>query len=122
MFEIILEPDSEPPVLRLTGDLVMGPPAQSLGAAVQRLVAEGRPNVIFHVSAITTIDSTGLTALVSAHDTAQRAGGRIVLVQPSMRLRTALDRTRLISMFQVADDEAAAVQCLRTSDPPHFIP
>ena len=110
MFEIILEPDSEPPVLRLTGDLIMGAPAQSLEAAVQRLVAAGRANVTLHVSAISAIDSTGLTALVSAHPLVKRAAGRVVLVQPSMRLRTALDRTRLIAMFQIAEDEASAAQ------------
>ena len=115
MFEITLEPDSEPPVLRLTGDLMMGAPAESLDASVQRLVAAGRANVILHVGGIAAIDSTGLTALVSAHTMVQRAGGRIVLVQPSMRLRTALDRTRLIAMFQVAEDEATAAQFLRTS-------
>jgi len=113
MFELILEPDSEPPVLRLTGDLLMGAPVESLGAAVQRLVADGRANVILQVSAIAAIDSTGLTALVSAHTTLKRAGGRMVLVQPSARLRTALDRTRLISMFQVAEDQAAAARALR---------
>jgi anti-sigma B factor antagonist len=113
MFEIILERESEPPVLRLTGNLVLGTPAESLRAAVHQLVANGRAFVIVDVSAITAIDSTGLTALVTAHDKVQRAGGRLVLVQPSMRLRTALDRTRLISMFQVAEDEAAAVHVLR---------
>jgi len=105
MFEIVLERESEPPVLRLTGDLVLGTPAESLGAAIQQLVAEGRAKVLVDVSAIAAIDSTGLTALVTAHKTLTRAGGRLVLVQPSARLRTALDRTRLASMFQIVDDQ-----------------
>jgi anti-sigma B factor antagonist len=113
MFEIILERESEPPVIRLTGNLVLGTPAESLIAAIQQLVADGRTGVILHVSAIAAIDSTGLTALVTAHETLRRAGGRLVLAQPSMRLRTALERTRLISMFAVAEDDAGAVQVLR---------
>ena len=56
MFEIIREPDSDPPVLQLTGNLVMGTPAESLGSVIQQLVAEGRADVIVNVSAIAAID------------------------------------------------------------------
>ena len=113
MFEIIQERDSDPPVVHLTGDLLLGTPTDSLVSLIQRLVAEGRADVIVQVSAIAAIDSTGLTALVTAHQTLKRAGGRLVLVQPSARLRTALDRTRLISMFLVVENKADAVQVLR---------
>jgi anti-sigma B factor antagonist len=106
MFEIIPERESEPPVLRVSGNLILGTPAESLVAAIQQLVAEGRTEVLVDVSAIAGVDSTGLTALVTAHQTLRRAGGRLVLVQPSARLRTALDRTRLASMFQIVDDQS----------------
>jgi len=117
MLEIVLDRVSELPVVRLTGSLVLGTPAESFRAAVHQLVAEGRANVICHVAGITTFDSTGLAALIAARDTLHRAGGRLVLVQPSMRLQTLLKTTRLISMFQIAEDEAAAVHALGSNWP-----
>jgi anti-anti-sigma factor len=111
-FEVRVDRILDTPTVRLAGDLMLGDAAESLGSVIQRLIAEGRPHIICDVEGIAAVDSTGLTALIAAHEAAQRAGGAFVLLRPPTRLRTLLETTRLVSMFRIADDEPTAIQAL----------
>jgi anti-sigma B factor antagonist len=101
------------PVLRLSGNLVQGPPSDSLTTAVQELITQGQVSMICKVEEVESIDSTGMGVLVAARKAAQRAGGRLVLCQPSKRLRAVLTTTHLMGLFDIADDEAAALEMLK---------
>ena len=98
------------PMLRLCGHLVQGLPAESLAAAVRDLISQGRFNIVCLASEVSVIDSTGTGILVSVRDMAQRAGGRFILCAPSKRLLGVLTTTHLLGLFEIADDEAAALE------------
>ena len=98
------------PMLRLSGHLVQGLPADSLAAAVRDLISQGRFNIVCLASEVGVVDSTGTGVLVSVRDMAQRAGGRFILCAPSKRLLAVLSTTHLIELFEIAGDEAAALE------------
>ena len=112
MWEITSERVSGLPLLRLRGALVFGPAAESLVAAVSDLVAHGQSRVMCHAAGVDRIDSSGVAALAAARETTAQAGGRLVLISPSQRVRIALEATRLMPAFPVAKDEAAAARLL----------
>ena len=55
------------------------------------------------------IDSSGLGLLVSAHSTLNKAGGGLALMHLSKRSAELLIFTKLATVFQIFDDEKAAV-------------
>ena len=62
------------PLLRLSGHLVQGLPAEALTAAVRDLIAQGRLNIVCVATDVGVIDSTGTGVLVAVRDTTHRAG------------------------------------------------
>jgi anti-sigma B factor antagonist len=102
-------------ILRLSGTLDRGESSAALISAVKKLLDDGRPIVLCDCSAVTIIDSTGLSALVSCHDLAHQAAGRFAIVQPSSKVRAVLQVTRLIGILAVFDDEPSALATLRPS-------
>ena len=101
------------PLLRLSGHLVQGLPAEALTAAVRDLVAQGRLNIVCVSTDVSVIDSTGTGVLVSLRDMTHRAGGRFILCAPSKRLLNVLTTTHLMEVFEIVSDEAAALETLQ---------
>lgn len=78
---------------------------------VKRRIDEGQTRVIFDLTLLEFIDSTGLSVMVDLQDAATRLGGKVVFAAPGVRVTRILRVTRLdryIDQFEtVADAEAA---------------
>jgi anti-sigma B factor antagonist len=79
---------------------------------VLRLVAEGHGCVIVNLAQVTQVDTSGLKQLLAAHLGMSRRSARMVLANPTKRIRDVLAITRLNTLFEVYDSEAAAVEHL----------
>jgi anti-anti-sigma factor len=94
-------------VVRLTGDLdvfLKGKLQQELQAG-----SEGGTLVI-DLSAVSFIDSAGLTVLIDAHKRAARTGGEVrLVVLENQQVYRILQITGLTRMFKIYATEAAAV-------------
>jgi anti-sigma B factor antagonist len=117
MWNLSVESMAGWPLLRLSGQLVQGPPSESLTTAMHELIGQGHLAVVCDASGVEAIDSTGMGVLVAAREMVHRAGGRLVLYQPSRRLRAVLHTTHLVGLFDVADDESTALETLRSPLP-----
>ena len=73
------------------------------------LLSVGRRQLVVNLSQVTQVDTSGLTALVTAHLTAAKGGGALKLVNPTRRIRDLLGVTRLNTLFEVFDNEDAAI-------------
>jgi anti-anti-sigma factor len=62
---------------------------------------------------VSYIDSSGIGVLVSSFSTVRSQGGELKLVNLSKRIRDRLRITKVYSLFDVKDDEAAAVGSFR---------
>ncbi len=72
-------------------------------------VRGGRRHLLLDLSAVPFMDSSGINALLKAHDTAGRAGGGVCLVAPAPVVRRVLDLTGVSLAIPSVDDLDAAL-------------
>lgn len=93
----------------LRGRLVAGEDAESLEARLDATLAAGNKGAILNLKEVAFIDSTGLGALVGVHSAFERAGGALKLLHVSKRHAELLVLTKLSTVFEIFDDEQAAI-------------
>jgi anti-sigma B factor antagonist len=76
---------------------------------VKRVLAE-TPKVVLNLYEVNHIDSGGLGTLVSLYTTARNAGGAVKLARLSQRVGDLLQVTKLLTIFEVFDDEEKAAK------------
>ena len=96
-------------VVALTGRLVADDGDSSFANRIKSLVASGSSDLVVDFERVTYIDSGGVAALVSMYFHIVRRSGRLKLLRPSERVRCMLQMTRLVEVFEIFNDEAAAV-------------
>ena len=99
-------------VVDCSGRLVFGEESASLRDVVKRLVAQS-PNVVLNLHEVNHIDSGGLGTLVSLYTTARNAGGSVKLARLSQRVGDLLQITKLLTIFEVFDDEEKAAKSFK---------
>jgi anti-sigma B factor antagonist len=97
-------------VVELTGRLVADDGDTSFTNRITSLVASGSLDLVVNFERVTYIDSGGIGALVSMYLHIVWRGGRLKLLRPSDRVRRVLNMTRLVEVFEIFNDEAAAVR------------
>ena len=95
-------------ILTLKGRLTVGE-ASSIREKVNELLPQGRKNVIFDLSGVDYIDSTGLGSMVICYTTIKKAGGALKLLNLNKRNIELLLLTKLHTIFEVFSDEQDAV-------------
>ena len=93
----------------LTGKITLGMGSVQLRDVVAELLAEGRTRIVLNLAAVHYVDSSGIGELVSRHMTTHHAGGRLVLLYLPQKIRDLLQITKLLSLFEVYDDEETAI-------------
>lgn len=96
-------------VVTLDGRIVLGEESNALREKLKSLIAEGKKQIVLNMDNIKYIDSTGLGALVAAHCSAKTQGASLRLCHLGSKLRELLQITKLVTVFEVYDTEAAAV-------------
>jgi anti-sigma B factor antagonist len=96
-------------ILDLSGKIVLGRESQSLRERVKQLLEEGKKKILLNLANITFIDSSGVGALVSAYTSARAQGGDLKLTRLTEKFQETLMVTRLLTVFEVYDNEADAV-------------
>jgi anti-sigma B factor antagonist len=91
------------------GRLVFGEESASLRDTIKKLLAQS-PKVVLNLHDVTNIDSGGLGTLVSLYTTARNAGGAVKLARLSQRVGDLLQLTKLLTIFEVYDDEHVAAK------------
>ncbi len=113
-------------ILDLHGRLVAGEPVGALREEVKSIKEQhSKPdharNVILNLKDVTYIDSSGLGALIAAHSAITETGGDLRLLKLSKRSAQLLILTKLTTVFQIFDNEQAAINSyLRTDEPNTF--
>ena len=96
-------------VLDLKGRLRIGGGTVALHKSIRSLVDEGKTQILLNLTGVTYIDSSGLGELVSSQATLSNNGGEIKLAHLTERLRELMTITKLLSVFDVYDDEPKAL-------------
>jgi anti-sigma B factor antagonist len=96
-------------IVDLSGKITLGEGGVTLREEVRKLVGEGQKKIVLNLAGVNYIDSSGLGELVSAYTAVKNAGGELKLLNLTSKVRDLLVITKLVTVFDVKDDEAAAV-------------
>jgi anti-sigma B factor antagonist len=99
-------------VVDCSGRVLFGEESASLRDTVKKLLAQS-PKVVLNLREVNYIDSGGLGTLVSLFTTARNAGGAVKLARLSQRVGNLLQLTKLLTIFEVFDDEEVAAQSFK---------
>jgi anti-sigma B factor antagonist len=99
-------------VLALEGRIVLGQETLALRENVKALLAAGKKKLVLDLKNVTMIDSSGLGALVTVHTSTKTSGATLRLCNLGSRTNELLQMTRLVTIFEVSDSEAAAVRAM----------
>lgn len=97
-------------IVELSGRLTMGDGSRSVSEFLQTLVAQGDRAVLLDMAGVPLMDSRGIQAIVHGFTSLRKRGGHLKLLNLTPRVRQVLDYTRLLTVFEVFDDEEAAVK------------
>ena len=97
-------------IVDLKGKLTAGLGDQILRETLDELLAESWRKILLNLSAVTFLDSAGLGELVAGLKTARNLGADLKVLKASERVRTTLQLTRLLPVFDVYEDEQEAVR------------
>jgi anti-sigma B factor antagonist len=96
-------------VLNLEGRIVLGEESNALREQVKNLLAAGKRKVVLNMGQVTYIDSAGLGTLVASHHSARTQGATLRLSNLGKKFQEILQVTKLLTVFEVYDSEAAAI-------------
>lgn len=97
-------------VVDAVGRITLGDGASSFRDTVRDLLAGGKKKLLLNLAEVSYIDSSGIGELVSAYSTVTNGGGQMKLLNLTKRVKDLLQITKLYTVFEVFDDEAAAVR------------
>lgn len=97
-------------VITMRGQLRLGDPVDSLRDAMANIVENGSGKIVLSLAEVPMIDSSGIGVIVKGFTSAKQRGGAVKLVSPSKMAMQTLKIVGLLSMFEVYDDDNAAVQ------------
>ncbi len=96
-------------IVDCSGRLVFGEESASLRETVKKVLGQS-PKVVLNLQEVNYIDSGGLGTLVSIFTTARNSGGTIKLASLSQRVGDLLQLTKLVTIFEIFDNEEAAAR------------
>ena len=108
--EIVEQRVGDVTILRLKGRLELDDGDLILRSHVDGLVAQGRVNVVLDMTDVTRMDSAGIGMLVGKYMTVKNRGGTLRLLHLTDRTSRLLHVTRLETVFDIFEDESAALQ------------
>jgi len=97
-------------VIDAAGRITLGEGASAFRDLVRDLANKGGQKILLNLNEVSYIDSSGIGELVSGFTTITNHGGVLKLVGLSKRVKDLLQITKLYTVFEVFDDEAAAVR------------
>ena len=97
-------------VLDLNGRLILGEETANLRDNLKSLVSTGQKKILLNMEGVSYIDSSGLGALVGGYTSVAAMQGQLKLMKLSKKAKDLLQITKLLTVFEVFDDEEAAIK------------
>ncbi len=103
-------------VLDISGRISLGealatgaPSGVKLHEEIREILASGSRKILLNLREVSYIDSSGLGQLVGCWNTVCNQGGDLRISEPGRFVRELLSKSKLLSLFDVQPDEAAAL-------------
>jgi anti-sigma B factor antagonist len=96
-------------VVDMSGRITLGEGSVILRDTIRDLLGKAQKKILLNLGDITYIDSSGIGELVSAFTSVRNQGGELKLLKLTKKVHDLLQITKLYTVFDIKDDEAAAV-------------
>ena len=96
-------------VLDLEGRLILDDGFEPLRLALNRVVGEGRRQLLLNMDRVTFLDSAGVGLIACKYVTLCRHGGQLKLCNLRTKSHEVLHITKLLTVFESFESEAAAI-------------
>jgi anti-sigma B factor antagonist len=100
-------------IVDLSGRITLGDGTKSLRETVQGLLGEGKMRILLNLGEVASIDSAGIGELVAALISVRNRGGELKLLKLTRKVHDAVQITKLYTVFDIRDDEAAAIRSFK---------
>jgi anti-sigma B factor antagonist len=97
-------------VIDAAGRITLGDGSSAFRDLIKDMVGKGSKKILLNLGEVSYIDSSGIGELVSAYTTVSNSGGDLKLLNLNKRVKDLLQITKLYTVFQVHEDEAAGVR------------
>jgi len=97
-------------VLALAGQMTLDDGDLLFRQCIHDLLDEGHKQIVIDLEGLSYVDSSGVGMLAGKLKTVRDAGGDMKLVHVESKNQRVLGMMKLLSTFEVFDDEASAVQ------------
>jgi len=95
-------------VLDCSGKITLGEGTMAVRNSVRDILKSGGKQIILNLADVNYIDSSGIGELVSTYTTVTNNGGKLKLLNLTKKIQELLAITKLMTVFQVFDDEKTA--------------
>jgi anti-sigma B factor antagonist len=92
------------------GRITLGDGASTFRDTIRNLAASGHKKLLLNLAEVSYIDSSGIGEMVSGFTTVTSQGGQVKLLNLTTKVKDLLQITKLYTVFEVFDDETAAVR------------
>ena len=99
-------------ILDLDGEVRIGDSSTALRSAIRNLVAGGNQKLLLNLKGVRYIDSSGIGELI-ANYTTWDARGQLKLLNLTEKVQDLLVITKLLTVFDVYDNEADALSSFK---------
>ena len=96
-------------ILELSGKVQIGESGAKLRTSLRGLAEDGEKRILLDLANVSHIDSSGLGEFVAGSASIRRNGGEIKLLNLPERLNELMMITKLLTVFEIYDNEEAAV-------------
>jgi anti-sigma B factor antagonist len=96
-------------IVDISGRIQLGEESAALRGMVSDLLSKGHKKILFNLGDVNYIDSSGLGHLVSAFTSVRKQGGELKLLNLTKNVHNVMQMTRLYTVFDIMENEAAAV-------------
>jgi anti-sigma B factor antagonist len=96
-------------ILDLEGKIMLGEGTQELRSTIRTHIEKSTKKILLNLENVSTMDSSGLGELVAAYTSVTKNNGQIKLLNLSKRVHELMFITKLLTVFDVYDDEALAI-------------
>ena len=96
-------------ILDCSGKITLGEGTMAVRNQVKDVLKAGGKKIILNLADVNYIDSSGIGELVSSYTTVTNQGGQLKLLSLTKKIQELLTITKLLTVFQVYDNEQAAI-------------
>jgi anti-sigma B factor antagonist len=97
-------------IVDIKGRITIGEGNVMLREMMVGLLEKGKKHVLLNMTDVAHVDSAGIGELVCSHTSVRKRGGQLKLTNVNKRVQELLQKTMLLAVFDVHQDETSAVK------------